>query len=145
MQAQAAAGGEPAFSFVTSAGVCGTTAAAVPSMKRTLVKDALARNEPLDSILLQGWVRTRRDAKAFSFIELNDGSCLKGIQVVADATLPDYAQIEKATTGAALEVHGQLVPSQGQGQKWEVVARSFKIVGDRLAIDHRPDLEQLRE
>jgi asparaginyl-tRNA synthetase len=99
-------------------------------MQRTLVKDALARSEPLDSILLQGWVRTRRDAKAFSFIELNDGSCLKGIQVVADAALPDYAHIEKATTGAALEVHGQLVPSQGQGQKWEVVARSFKVVGE---------------
>jgi asparaginyl-tRNA synthetase len=99
-------------------------------MTRTLVKDALARSEPLDSILLQGWVRTRRDAKAFSFIELNDGSCLKGIQIVADATLPDYAHIEKATTGAAIEVHGQLVPSQGQGQRWEVVARSLKIVGE---------------
>jgi len=46
-------------------------------MQRTLVKDALNATQPSDSILLQGWVRTRRDAKAFSFIELNDGSCLK--------------------------------------------------------------------
>lgn len=56
-----------------------------PAMSRTLVKDALHATAPLDSILLQGWVRTRRDAKAFSFIEVNDGSCLKGIQVIADA------------------------------------------------------------
>ena len=70
------------------------------AMSRTLVKDALHATAPLDSILLQGWVRTRRDAKAFSFIEVNDGSCLKGIQVIADAGLPDYAtEIAKALTG----------------------------------------------
>lgn len=99
-------------------------------MQRTLVKDALARETALDPILLQGWVRTRRDNKAFSFIELNDGTCLKGIQIVADAALPDYVDITKANTGAAIEVEGQLVPSQGQGQKWEVVARRFRIVGE---------------
>lgn len=102
-------------------------------MQRTLVKDALARTEPLDAILLQGWVRTRRDNKTFSFIELNDGSCLKGLQIVADAGLPAYAHIEKVTTGAALEVRGQLVPSQGQGQKWEVVATDFTVVGEAPA------------
>ncbi len=59
-----------------------------PAMSRTLVKDALHATQPADSILLQGWVRTRRDAKAFSFIELNDGSSLKGLQVIVDATLP---------------------------------------------------------
>jgi asparaginyl-tRNA synthetase len=100
------------------------------TMQRTLVKDALARETPLDPILLQGWVRTRRDSKAFSFVELNDGSCLKGLQIVVDATLPDYAaQIAKAATGAAIEVRGKLVPSQGQGQKWEVVATAFTVVG----------------
>jgi asparaginyl-tRNA synthetase len=98
-------------------------------MSRTLIKDALAASAPREAILLQGWVRTRRDAKAFSFIELNDGSCLRGIQVIANATLPDYAQIEKVTTGAALEVRGQLVASQGQGQKWEVIAESITVVG----------------
>ncbi len=99
-------------------------------MSRTSVKEALTRETPLDSILLQGWVRTRRDSKTFSFIEVNDGSCLKGIQVVADAKLADYAHIEKATTGASIEVRGKLVPSQGQGQKWEVVADSFTILGE---------------
>jgi len=99
-------------------------------MQRSLVKDALAATQPLDAILLQGWVRTRRDAKAFSFIELNDGSCLKGIQVIADAALADYANIEKVTTGAALSVRGKLVPSKGQGQQWEVVAESFTVIGE---------------
>jgi len=98
-------------------------------MSRTLVKDALNAAAPMEEILLQGWVRTRRDAKAFSFIELNDGSSLRGIQIVADASLPDYTRIESVTTGAALEVRGRLVASQGQGQKWEVVAVSFTVVG----------------
>jgi asparaginyl-tRNA synthetase len=99
-------------------------------MPRTLIKDALAATAPMDDILLQGWVRTRRDAKAFSFIELNDGSCLKGIQVIADAALPDYAQIQQAHTGASIEVRGKLVESKGQGQKWEVVASGFTVLGE---------------
>ena len=87
-------------------------------MPRTLVKHALDATAPHDTLLLQGWVRTRRDAKAFSFIELNDGSCLKGIQVIADAKLPNYTtEILHAHTGASVEVRGKLVPSQGQGQK----------------------------
>lgn len=99
-------------------------------MQRTLVKQALNAAQPADEILLEGWVRTRRDAKAFSFIELNDGSSLKGIQVVADAALPDYAQIEKVSTGASIRVQGKLVRSQGQGQQWEVVATRFTILGE---------------
>ena len=91
-------------------------------MQRTLVKNALAATAPSDAILLQGWVRTRRDAKAFSFIELNDGSSLKGLQVIVDATLPDYGAVARAHTGSSVEVHGRLVESKGQGQKWEVVA-----------------------
>jgi len=99
-------------------------------MQRTLVKDAHNATAPNDSILLQGWVRTRRDAKAFSFIELNDGSCLKGMQVIVDASLPDYAQVARANTGASVEVHGKLVESKGAGQKWEVVATKFTVLGE---------------
>ncbi len=99
-------------------------------MQRTLVKDALHATAPSDSILLQGWVRTRRDAKAFSFIELNDGSCLKGLQIIVDAALPDYANVARASTGASVEVQGKLVESKGQGQKWEVVASEFKVLGE---------------
>jgi asparaginyl-tRNA synthetase len=100
-------------------------------MPRTLVKHALHATVPMEAILLQGWVRTRRDAKAFSFLEVNDGSSLRGIQVIADATLPNYAaEVARANTGASIEVHGKLVASKGQGQQWEVVANSFKILGE---------------
>jgi aspartyl/asparaginyl-tRNA synthetase len=51
---------------------------------RTLIKHVLARKEGTDSLEVAGWVRTRRDSKAFSFIELNDGSCLGNLQIVAD-------------------------------------------------------------
>jgi asparaginyl-tRNA synthetase len=99
-------------------------------MTRTLVKAALNATAPIDALFLQGWVRTRRDAKAFSFIELNDGSCLKGLQSIIDATLPDYAQVARAGTGAAVEIHGKLVASKGGGQKWEVVADKFTVLGE---------------
>ena len=99
-------------------------------MQRTLVKSAHHATEPNDAILLQGWVRTRRDAKVFSFIELNDGSCIKGMQIIVDATLPDYANVERANTGASIEVRGKLVESKGGGQKWEVVAESFTVLGE---------------
>ncbi len=108
-------------------------------MPRTLVKDALNAAGPLDAIHLQGWVRTRRDAKAFSFIELNDGSCLKGLQVIIDAALPDYVHITKANTGASVEVHGKLVESKGGGQKWEVVAGKFTVLGE---ADHTYPLQK---
>jgi len=99
-------------------------------MTRTLVKAALNATAPIDALFLQGWVRTRRDAKAFSFIDLNDGSCLKGLQIIIDATLPDYAQVARAGTGAAVEIHGKLVASKGGGQKWEVVADKFTVLGE---------------
>ncbi len=99
-------------------------------MKRTLVKAALASPTSLDAVLLQGWVRTRRDNKTFSFIELNDGSSLKSIQVIADAALPDYVQIEKVTTGASIAVRGKLVASKGAGQTWEVIAEAFTVIGE---------------
>ena len=68
--------------------------------------------------------------QGLSFIELNDGSCLKGLQIIVDATLPDYAQVTKANTGASVEVQGRLVESKGQGQKWEVVATRFTVLGE---------------
>jgi asparaginyl-tRNA synthetase len=100
-------------------------------MQRTLIKDAHNAPEPRDAILLQGWVRTRRDAKTFSFVELNDGSCLKGMQVIVQSSLPGYAALmHKTATGASVSVAGRLVASQGAGQKWEVVAEKFEVLGE---------------
>src|SRR6059058_1481155 len=95
----------------------------------TPIKDALQSTAPIDSIRVQGWVRTRRDSKDFSFIELNDGSTLRNLQVIAKNTLPNYAALQRLTTGAAIRASGALVASQGKGQKWELVADKIDIVG----------------
>ncbi|MFL6540287.1 MAG: asparagine--tRNA ligase [Chthoniobacterales bacterium] len=95
----------------------------------TRVKDALNSSGPTDEILVQGWVRTRRDSKTFSFIELNDGSSLKNLQVIAQDTLPNYDDLQKLQTGASITVRGKLIPSQGKGQKWEVAADELKVLG----------------
>jgi len=96
---------------------------------RTLIKHALAATEPRDFIQLGGWVRTRRDSKDFSFLELNDGSCFASIQVVADAGIPGYEQIADFTTGSSAVVEGSLVASPAAGQKWEVKARNIRLIG----------------
>jgi asparaginyl-tRNA synthetase len=95
----------------------------------TSVKEALASSSPCDALLVRGWVRTRRDAKTFSFLELNDGSCPKNLQVIVDSSLPNYAEIQRLTTGASVSVQGRLVASQGQGQKWEVKADVVTVIG----------------
>ena len=89
----------------------------------------MASPEPIDMIQVQGWVRTRRDSKDFSFLELNDGSSLRNLQVIAKNTLPNYSAVQRLSTGAAVTVTGALVPSQGKGQKWELVAAQIEIVG----------------
>ncbi len=96
---------------------------------RTLIKDALNASMPSGFISICGWVRTKRDSKGFSFLELNDGSCLANIQVVIDSTTPAYAEIEKATTGASVFLAGQLVESPGKGQKWEIKATEMSVLG----------------
>ena len=96
----------------------------------TSVKNALGSTAPIEQILVQGWVRTRRDSKDFSFIELNDGSCLRNLQIIARSTLPNYSVIQHIITGASIAVRGSLVASQGKGQSWEVVADEIEIVGE---------------
>src|SRR5213595_3702795 len=95
----------------------------------TSVKNALNQTAPVAPILLEGWVRTRRDSKDFSFIELNDGSCLRNLQIIAKNTLPNYDAVQHLITGASIKVRGALVASQGKGQSWEVVAEDVEIVG----------------
>lgn len=98
-------------------------------MNTLTVKAALASAGPQENVLIRGWVRTRRDAKAFSFIEVNDGSSLKGLQVIADSGIPGYDRIAEITTGAAVEVIGNLVASKGKGQSWELNAQGLVLVG----------------
>jgi asparaginyl-tRNA synthetase len=97
---------------------------------RSLIKHVLKRDEPCDDLHVAGWIRTRRDSKAFSFIELNDGTCLGNLQIVADAGIPGYDDIAKMSTGAAVEIRGKLIPSPAAGQKWEMQAAALKLIGE---------------
>ena len=96
---------------------------------RTSVKHLLNSEAAQDSVELSGWVRTRRDSKEFSFIELNDGSCLKGFQVIVDAGIPGSDEVSKMNTGASVQVVGELVESPGKGQSWEVRATEGELLG----------------
>jgi len=95
----------------------------------TPIKAALQSAAPIDSVQVQGWVRTRRDSKDFLFIELNDGSTLRNLQIIARNTLANYSAVQRLSTGASISVGGALVASQGKGQKWELVADNVEIVG----------------
>jgi asparaginyl-tRNA synthetase len=96
---------------------------------RTLIKHILAASEPKETVVVKGWVRTRRDSKGFSFLELNDGSCLGNLQVVVDAGTPGSLKLADFTTGASAVIEGKLVPSPAQGQKWELRAARVELVG----------------
>src|SRR2546429_7668554 len=96
---------------------------------RKLVKHVLASSEPKEALVVNGWVRTRRDAKGFSFLELNDGSCLANLQVVVDAGTPGAEHLPQYTTGASAIVEGDLTASPAQGQKREMRAKRVELVG----------------
>ena len=105
-------------------------------LKRTKIIDLLAAEAAKEKVLLKGWVRTRRDAKDFSFIEINDGSCLKNIQVIANNSLENYDDVKKLSTGSSVAVVGALVESKGGNQKFEVVAETVEIYS--IAPDDYP-------
>lgn len=98
-------------------------------MARELVVDILNMDQPRESIEVCGWVRTRRDSKGFSFVEINDGSCLANLQCIVDHNGEAYTDLGEANTGAALKVTGALVSSPGKGQKWELQARRITVYG----------------
>jgi asparaginyl-tRNA synthetase len=82
-------------------------------------------------ITVRGWVQTRRDSKAgFSFVMLNDGSCLRSLQIVASNALPNYQQtVLSLTVGCSVIVHGDIVASQGKEQSVELKAEVIEWVG----------------
>ena len=98
-------------------------------MQRTLIVNALASEAPQRQITVCGWIRTRRDAKDFSFVEINDGSCLTNMQCIVDAGTAAHEGLGDANTGASVAVTGELVASPGKGQKWEVRAESIRVFG----------------
>ena len=100
-------------------------------MERTKIIELLNSKEEQESILVKGWVRTRRDSKGgFSFLEINDGSCMGNIQSIVDHSLNEFQLLDKQiTTGSCVAITGNLVASEGKGQNMEVQARSVKVYG----------------
>lgn len=106
-------------------------------MQRNRIRELLATGASGNKVLLRGWVRTRRDSKGFSFLEINDGSCIANIQVVAEESLSGYAgNVLTANTGASVEIHGTLVDSPGKGQRVEVKAAEVRLIGSCSAEEY---------
>lgn len=112
--------------------------------QRTTIYRLLKSGETGKPVYLCGWVRTKRDSKGgFSFIELNDGSCLANIQVIAESVLPNYeSEISKLTTGSSIEVTGILAESPASGQAVEVKAESIRVLS--IADPERYPLQKKR-
>ncbi|BDD07670.1 asparagine--tRNA ligase [Fulvitalea axinellae] len=119
-------------------------------LKRTKIK-ALLGSEPGDqAVCAKGWVRTKRGNKNVNFINLNDGSTIHNLQVVADPAVFGEDVMKKVTTGASLSVIGKLAASQGGGQTVELIAESIEILGESDVEKYplqpkRHSLEFLRE
>jgi asparaginyl-tRNA synthetase len=101
---------------------------------------------------VRGWVRTRRDSKGgFSFIEVNDGSCLGNLQIIADGSLANYqSEITALSVGSSVVITGEIKASAGQGQSTEMVASEVRITGIASATDYplqkkQHSFEKLRE
>ncbi|EHJ46657.1 asparaginyl-tRNA synthetase [Solidesulfovibrio carbinoliphilus subsp. oakridgensis] len=99
------------------------------SIRRTTVKAALESAGACPEIRVMGWVRTRRDAKGFSFLEINDGSCLSNLQVLVEEGIAGADLVKDLGTGAAVDVAGALVASPGKGQRFEVKATALTLLG----------------
>jgi len=100
-------------------------------LERTRIANALSSGDVGAKITVLGWVRTKRESKGgFSFIELNDGSSLSSLQIVADEKLPNYEdEVIRLHTGCAIRVTGTLVASPGKGQRVELQAEEIQVLG----------------
>jgi asparaginyl-tRNA synthetase len=110
-------------------------------MSSVNIRQILAGRSPKNGpVKVKGWIRTRRDSKAgFSFLNVSDGSGFHPLQVVASATLPNYTdEVLRLTAGCAVEATGEIVPSSGKGQPFEMQAQEIKVVGWVDDPDHYP-------
>lgn len=95
------------------------------------IKEILNTAAINSTITAEGWVKTKRELKGFSFIEISDGSTMNGLQVIIDGNLADYeAIIKKLNTGAAVTATGLVVESPGKGQRIELQAKAVTVHGE---------------
>lgn len=97
----------------------------------TAIRDILEDRVPVGHLELGGWIRTHRQSKRVSFIEMSDGTSVGNLQLVVDPTLPAYQEsVAKLSTGASIKVSGELVVSPAKGQKYEFQVKALELVGE---------------
>lgn len=95
------------------------------------ILDILRNGQPGETVTVKGWVRTKREQKEFSFVEVNDGSSMAGLQAVVNQDVPNYADaIKRVHTGASIELAGTLVESPAKGQRIELKVESLTVYGE---------------
>ena len=97
-----------------------------------VIKDFYEKTEEYYSkeVTISGWIRTVRDSKTFGFLEINDGSYFKNVQVVFDDSLDNFSQICKLTIASCVEITGDFVKTENAKQAFEIHAKSVKILGE---------------
>ncbi len=98
-------------------------------MQRTRISEIFSSDAPLGEALVQGWVKTRRSSRAVTFVQVNDGSTLRDLQVVVGEDSPAYSVVNSLTTGCSVSVTGNVVESQGKGQRFEIQAQEVQLIG----------------
>ena len=120
-------------------------------MERTLIAELYSGGEQMGgkTVTVCGWARSIRDSKALGFIDLNDGSCFKGVQIVfEDGKIENFHEVAKCNVGAAFSVKGEVVLTPGAKQPFEIHAASITVEGastpDYPLQKKRHSLEYLR-
>jgi len=94
------------------------------------VREILARDDAGGEVRVRGWVRTARHSKGVSFLEVSDGSCFAGLQVVVDPALPNFeSEVRGMRTGCAVSAVGTVMASPGKGQRFELHASEIELIG----------------
>ena len=98
-------------------------------MEKLIIKNLYRNTDEYieKNVTLEGWVRTVRASKNFGFIELNDGSFFKNVQIVFEDNLPNFADICKLTISSSIKVIGKLVKTEGAKQAFEIKANEIQI------------------
>ena len=98
-------------------------------MQRTRISEIFSSDTPLGEALVQGWVKTRRSSRSVTFVQVNDGSTLRDLQVVVAEDSPSYTVANSLSTGCSVSVVGDVVESQGKGQQVEIQAKELQLIG----------------
>ena len=82
------------------------------------------------SVTIQGWIRNHRKQKTIGFIDFNDGTSFKGIQIVYDENIKEFDEIQKLHVGASISATGRIIKSSREEQPYEMVLETYKLEGD---------------